>query len=263
MDADSPDVAWTRKKVLIVGRATPEPSKKHIETVCTGGLTEEGEFLRLYPIPLRYLDPRQKYRQWSWAEFDICKSPHDKRKESYIVREDTIRVLGRVSGETERFDLLRKAIVRDRETLDVMYRTDWTSIGLIEINVCEFIGRTRRQDWAKAKPYTMQSHLYVKKMPLDQPTMDVQIRFSCKNNPNCRSHLCRLIGWEYAEALRNFTQKYGSLDGAFVRFEQELKKRYMDPAKQTLALMATHFKYGSWMVAQLFAFPMNVPSRLF
>jgi hypothetical protein len=37
----------------------------------------------------------------------------------------------------------------------------------------------------------------------------------------------------------------------------------MDPAKRTFALMGTHFKYGSWMVAQLYAFPRNISPLLF
>src|SRR5882672_1255113 len=117
MDADSSGLIWTQKRVLIIGRASPEPSKKHIETVCTGGITELGELLRLYPISLRYLEEEKRYKQWSWAEFEIRKSPSDKRKESYIVRQDTISVLGQVDSEAERFHLLRKGIISDRETL--------------------------------------------------------------------------------------------------------------------------------------------------
>jgi len=263
MDADSSSLIWTRKRVLIIGRASPEPSKKHIETVCTGGITESGELLRLYPIPLRYLQQEQRYKQWSWAEFDIQKNPSDKRKESFTVRQDTISVLGQVESESERFHLLSKGIVSDRETLDVMRQEDRTSIGLVEINVQDFVGKTRRKEWSKEKPYIKQSNLYVEKKPLEQPAIDIQIKFSCKNNLACKAHQCSLIGWEYTEGLRNFVTKYGDLDGAFMRLKQELEKRYKNPAKRTFALMGTHFRYPSWMVAQLYAFPRDIPSRLF
>ncbi len=263
MDADSPNVTWTKKKVLIIGRASPEPSRKHIETVCTGGITESGELLRLYPIPLRYLQQEQKYKQWSWAEFEVQKSPSDKRKESYVVRQDTIAVLAQVDSEAERFHLLSKAIVPDRETLDVMKQNDHTSIGLVEIDVLDFVGKTRRREWAKEKPYIQQSHLYVEKKPLEQPLFEIHIKFRCKNNQACKAHQCSLIGWEYTEGIRNFVEKYGTLDAAFMRLREVLAKRYMDPDKRTFALMGTHFKYGSWMVAQLYAFPRDVPSFLF
>jgi hypothetical protein len=263
MDADSSDLIWTQKRVLIIGRASPEPSKKHIETVCTGGITELGELLRLYPIPLRYLQQEQRYKQWSWAEFEIRKSPSDKRKESYIVRQDTIRVLGQVDSEAERFHLLSKGIVSDKETLDVMRQKDRTSIGLVEIDVQDFVGKPRRREWSKEKPYIKQSHLYVEKKPLEQPPIEVQIKFRCKSNPSCKAHQCSLIGWEYTEGLRKFVIKYDSLDGAFMRLREALAKRYMDPAKRTFALMGTHFKYASWMVAQLYAFPRDIAPLLF
>jgi hypothetical protein len=263
MDAGSPDLAWTRTKVLIVGRASPEPSKKHIETVCTGGITESGELLRLYPIPLRYLEQEKRYKQWSWAEFEIQKSPNDKRKESYIVREDSIKVLGHVESETERFHLLSKGVVSDRETLDAMRQNDCTSIGLIEIEVQDLVGKPRRKEWAEEKPYIKQTHLYVEKKPLEQPSIELHIKFRCKNNSECKAHKCSLIGWEYTETLRSFTVKYGGLDSAFMRLREVFTNRYMDSAKRTFALMGTHFKYPSWMVAQLYAFPRDIAPRLF
>ncbi len=263
MDADSSSLIWTRKRVLIIGRASPEPSKKHIETVCTGGITESGELLRLYPISLRYLEQEQRYKQWSWAEFDIQKSPSDRRKESYIVQQDTISVLRQVESESERFHLLSKGIVSDRETLDIMRQHDRTSIGLVQIDVQDFVGKTRRREWSKEKPHIKQSHLYVEKKPLEQPAIDIQVKFRCKNNPACKAHQCSLIGWEYTEGLRNFEIRYGNLDSAFMRLKEALAKRYMDSGKRTLALMGTHFRYASWMVAQLYAFPRDMSLRLF
>ena len=97
----------------IIGRASPEPSRKHIETVCTGGITENGEILRLYPIPLRYLESERKYKLWTWAKFEVQKNSSDKRKESYRVRDGSIEIMAEVQGWSERFGFLEKAIVTD------------------------------------------------------------------------------------------------------------------------------------------------------
>ena len=43
-------------RVLIWGKTYPELSKKYVETVCTGGVREDGSPIRLYPVPLRYLE---------------------------------------------------------------------------------------------------------------------------------------------------------------------------------------------------------------
>ena len=195
MQTDSSNVVWQEQTALIIGRAYPEPSKKHIETVCTGAITEDGRLLRLYPISWRYLNENQKYKLWSWAKFEIAKSHDDKRKESYRVREESIQVLSNVESRSEQWALLQKAISPDRETLERSYREDWTSIGVVEIEYVDFRASKPRTDWGEAKPYTKQSHLYVDVKPLEQSPVDLKLRFRCKNNSSCKTHFCRLIGW--------------------------------------------------------------------
>jgi hypothetical protein len=191
------ELNWVEKKALIIGRAYPEPSKKHIETVCTGAITDEGELLRLYPIPLRYLEEDQKYKLWTYARFLVQKSADDKRKESYRVKDDSIKVLSQMKSKAERFAIIKKAIVADRELLDRRYREDWTSLGIIEIELIDLKARTPQKNWGKEKPYMNQPHLFVEKKPLEQPPINISLKFKCKNNPQCPTHNSRLIAWEY------------------------------------------------------------------
>jgi hypothetical protein len=263
MPADSPDLGWEEKRVLIIGRASPEPSLKHIETVCTGGITEDGQLLRLYPISLRYLEEEKRYKLWSWARFDVSKNPQDKRKESYRVREESITVLAEVRSWSERFSLLKRGIFPDRETLELRYREDWTSMGVIEIEYLDLQQRVRQKDWERDKPYIKQFHLYTETKPLEQLPLDMRLRFRCKNNPRCKTHVSTLIGWEYMEAFRKFRTKYGTGHGAFSQIKAALEERFADPKRDAFALMGTHFKYSSWMVAQLYFFEKSLPSRLF
>jgi hypothetical protein len=41
------------KKALIVVRTYPVPAKKGVEVSCTAAVTEQGEWLRLFPVPYR------------------------------------------------------------------------------------------------------------------------------------------------------------------------------------------------------------------
>ena len=249
MPADSLEVGWQEKRVLIIGRASPEPSKKHIETVCTGGITEDGEVLRLYPIPLRYLEKEKRYKLWTWAKFDVQKNPDDKRKESYRVKDGSIQVLGDVKDRSERFALLEKAVFSDRETLDDLYHKDWTSIGVIEIELLDFFKQTQRKNWDKDKPYIKQFHLYEQVKPLEQLPIEMRLKFRCKNNPSCKTHESALIGWQYMEAFRKFREKYGSGEAAFEAIREKICSLFGDQQKRSFALMGTHHRYGSWMVA--------------
>jgi hypothetical protein len=263
MSTDSPPLEWREETVLIIGRASPEPSRKHLETVCTGGITDKGEVLRLYPIPLRYLEAGSKYRLWTWAKFAIQKNPSDKRKESFRVREDSIQILGEIDDWSERFALLEKAIFPDRETLDEMYHKDWTSVGVVEIQLLDFFATPRKKVWEKSKPHIRQSHLYVQRKPLEQLPFEMRIKFNCKNNPNCKGHTSALIGWQYMEAFRNFRDKYGSDENAFEILKDKVKKSFEDNRKRSFALLGTHSRYGSWMVDELYFIDKGLPMRLF
>ena len=263
MSLDPSGLKWIEKRALIIGRASPEPSKKHIETVCTGGITEDGQLLRLYPIPLRYLEPNQKYNLWTWARFDTQKNPSDKRKESFRVRDESITVLSHVQSDSEKFSLLQKAIVRDRETLDEQYHRDWTSMGVIEIEMIDFTAEMQKKDWEIDKPYIKQFNLYVELKPLEQLPLDMRLKFRCKNNPACKTHVSTLIGWEYMETFRSFRNRYGSGAAAFDQIKHALATRFSDKRKNAFALMGTHHKFGSWMVAQLYFFDKDLTPRLF
>ncbi len=263
MPTNSSLLEWREEKVLIIGRASPEPSRKHIETVCTGGITEHGEVLRLYPIPLRYIEAGSKYRLWSWAKFDIQKNPSDNRKESFRVRENSIQILGELEDWSERFAFLEKAIFPDRETLDELYKRDWTSVGVVEIELLDFYATPRKKTWEKTKPYMRQSHLYTERKPLEQLPFEMRIKFKCENNSACKGHMSSLIGWQYMEAFRKFREKYGSPEGAFERIKQKICSSFEDDRKRSFALMGTHSRYHSWMVAELYFIEKDLPRRLF
>lgn len=74
-----------QKKILITVLTYPTPSHKYIETVCTAGITEEGDWIRIYPIKLRMLEG--KIQKYHWYIFDVEPRPSDKdlRKESFFV----------------------------------------------------------------------------------------------------------------------------------------------------------------------------------
>ena len=67
-----------RKRILIWGKTRPELSRSYHETVCTGGvLADTRRLIRLYPIPLRYLEDDKVFRKYQWIEADIVKSDRD------------------------------------------------------------------------------------------------------------------------------------------------------------------------------------------
>lgn len=70
-------------KVLIAVKTYPTISAKYDELVCTAGFTEDGEWIRIYPIPYRKKSYDEQYRKYDWVEVDLVKNRNDYRPESF------------------------------------------------------------------------------------------------------------------------------------------------------------------------------------
>ncbi|SDF24663.1 hypothetical protein [Chitinophaga filiformis] len=76
------------KKVLITVTTYPLPSRSHDELVCTAGILETGEMIRIYPVPLSFLGDLKGSGQvqnvkYTWIELDLKKRTDDFRPESH------------------------------------------------------------------------------------------------------------------------------------------------------------------------------------
>ncbi len=81
---------YEKKRILIWGKTYPELSTRYDETVCTGGVDENGRPIRLYPIPFRYLEGDQQFSLYQWITANVAKDPRDSRPESYRVEAESI-----------------------------------------------------------------------------------------------------------------------------------------------------------------------------
>lgn len=55
-----------KTRVLVTVMTYPTLSENHIETVCTAGFKENGEWIRIYPVPHRllYKYNLKAYKKW-------------------------------------------------------------------------------------------------------------------------------------------------------------------------------------------------------
>lgn len=77
-----------KKKVLITVTTYPLPSRSYDELVCTAGVLETGEWIRIYPVPLKFLtglrkDGKIESFKYNWIELDLNKRTDDFRPESH------------------------------------------------------------------------------------------------------------------------------------------------------------------------------------
>jgi hypothetical protein len=84
-------------RVLITVKTYPLPSRSYTELVCTAGLLDGEKWIRMYPIPFRFLqDEQKKYPKYSWIELNLTRKRDDFRPESYSPKlgvDEPIKVL--------------------------------------------------------------------------------------------------------------------------------------------------------------------------
>lgn len=56
-----------KTKVLITVTAYPLPSRSYDELVCTAGVREDGSWVRIYPVPFKFLE----FKKYQWVELDL------------------------------------------------------------------------------------------------------------------------------------------------------------------------------------------------
>ena len=65
---------WEAKGVLITVKTYSTPAHKGVEVSCTAGITDQNEWIRLYPIPYRYMDYDQRFKKYEWIELKARKA---------------------------------------------------------------------------------------------------------------------------------------------------------------------------------------------
>ena len=74
---------FVKENIFILVKTYPTISSKHDELVCTAGVRETGEWVRIYPVPFRKLDWGRQYKKHQWIRAALQKNPSDNRPESF------------------------------------------------------------------------------------------------------------------------------------------------------------------------------------
>src|SRR3989338_6327476 len=72
----------TKERILVLTRAMPEKSSKHGHLVCVAGITEKGEWRRLYPFKFQYGKGLTDFGKRDVLEAELTPPDNDKIKES-------------------------------------------------------------------------------------------------------------------------------------------------------------------------------------
>ena len=250
-------------KILITVKTYPIPSSKYDELVCTAGVTESGDFIRLYPINYRDLPYSQQYQKYQWIEVEAEKHRgRDNRKESYRPREG-IKLLGepitpKVGDWSERAYFVLKQKSKSMEELWEKQEIDNTSLGVFKPK--EVIGLEIQPDDPNWKPRFIaelkQQRLWEDRNVTKEPPRKVPwkfyYRFSC-DDPNCNSnHRMHIEDWEVGALYWNCVDKGSSSEEAAQKVKEKFFEEICAPDKNTHFFVGTVLGHRTWIVIGTF-----------
>ena len=103
-----------KMKILITVKTYPALSTKYGETVCTAGITEEGKWIRIYPLPFRKLDYDKRFNKYDWVELELKRNTNDFRPESFRpVNYEEIKDLGKIEADGDTWEERRKYVMKN------------------------------------------------------------------------------------------------------------------------------------------------------
>ena len=252
-----------RLKVLITVKTYPLPSSKYDELVCTAGVTETGDFVRLYPINFRDLPFSQQFKKYQWIEVIATKHKgRDQRKESYRPVSDSIQILSEPISSSRgdwskraQFALKNKA--QSMEDLWFRQKTDRTSLGVFEPKkVRDLVISDDDPEWRPEQlKALLQARLWETRSVSKEPPRKVPFKFhyhfDC-DDEQCNGHEMSIYDWEAGVLFWKLVDNGDSHKVAAEKVRSKFLDEICGADKDTYFFVGTNLKYSTWMVLGLF-----------
>ncbi len=258
-----------RKKVLVIVKAEPVPSNKYGASVCTAGITEDGEFVRLYPIPYRmFCDKDAKFNKYDWIEVECEKATEDQRPESYKIIGEHIKVIGHIGTDynwAERNSLILPLVSKNFSEL----KEKGVSLGVVrpselyELYRSDSINKTIEEE-VKSRRKVMQMIFDTKDGSTDMKQIPVidgleryyRYKFKCEGEDKPHEVMCE--DWEIYESSRSWLDIYGTEDAVWEKMHQKFFDKFKDEHDLHF-FVGTHHVWGTWMIIGLYYPPKVGP----
>lgn len=252
-------------KVLVTVKTYPIPSAKYDELSCTAGVTEDGEFIRLYPINYRDLPWDQQFKKYQWIEVMAEKhTGRDFRKESWRPDSASVQLIGepiptgRGGDWSERGRYVLKHVAASMEELRDRQETDGTSLGVVKPKeVTDFVVTADDPEWKQSfLDELRQTRLWDTRTKSKEPPRKVpwrfQYRFRCGDS-RCNGHRMTNEDWEVGALYWNLVDNGATAEEAAEKVKQKFLDEICAPERETYFYVGTVLNYPkSWLVIGTF-----------
>jgi hypothetical protein len=260
--------AWVKKRVLITVRTYPVPATKSIEASCTAGITSDGQWIRLFPIPYRLMDQERRFVKWQWIDVNVIKAANDPRPESYKLNVDSIQV-GEVIGTQDEWRA-RRQIIEPLRGLSMcriqgqQKQHGYPTLGIFRPHqIKRLIIESTDANWSQGELNTLRQSTLFDKAPaqiLEKIPFDFRYEFRC-GDVDCRGHTMICTDWEMGQAYRSWRREYG--DQWEAKFRQRFETEMIEKNETQFFVGTIHQYPNSWIIVGLFYPPKQQMDDLF
>ena len=247
-------------KVLITVKTYPHPSRGYQELVCTAGVSESLEWVRLYPVDYRYRPTTQRFKKYQWIEVELSPrgSGNDDRKESRRPNLDSISLLGEPLSEKKDWQERREIIDRlphfSLNQLKERHNADKTSLGIvrpkrvIDMEVRESSDPDWKPEWR---------NLFLQRTLFGPPQKELRklpytFHYVFESEDSAKPHTAMCEDWELGALFLKERERLGSDEAAADSVKYKFLDELCGPDKDTRFFMGTYFPYNTWLVLGVF-----------
>jgi len=190
------------ERILVTVRTYPTISAKYTETVCTGGINEQGEWRRLYPVPLRYLDSSQQYKTYDIIKVRLT-DKSDGRMESRRPDNTSIVIESHLDSWKARRQWIDPTVANSLREFEEKQRT----IGPIRVKrVIDFTAKPIDPEWSAAeKEKLKQENLFAEIKHLEKVPFEFRIQWEDGDGVPRDS---MFQAWEVGQTWRQYRLDY-------------------------------------------------------
>lgn len=258
-------------KVLITVMTYPHPSESYQELVCTAGVTESLDWVRLYPIDYRYRPLNQRFRKYQWIKVNLgpaVSKSNDDRKESRRPDLDSIKLLGEPLSVKKSWAERRKVVDRlphhTVNQLKALHKSENVSLGVTRPKrVCDLEIKPTTTEWKPEwQGLFKQLRLFgPQQKPLAKLPYSFKYVFECDDSS--KPHTATCTDWElgvlFLKERDNLVSEKAAAESVKNKFFGELCRS----DKDTRFFMGTLFPYNVWLVLGVFWPPKIEQASLF
>lgn len=258
-----PDIGWHEEKIFITVKTYPRPSVKYRELVCTAGITENGKWIRLYPIDFRYMKYLQQYKKYQWTKVKVAKNQTDFRADSYRPEINSIHPLGapfdtkKDKNWTRRKEILLPTVhYRSLEEIQDDYESKGISLGIFKPKKVEdLIIEADTADWSPKHSKVLNQLVLFGDQP--KPLTKIPYKFSYKficNDERCKkAHELAILDWEIFMLYLNIKNNYPyAMDEILQKIKDKWLTEMWSPKRDSYLIVGTQFPYPTFMVLGVF-----------